>query len=112
MVLVYLNDQRSRDDDTSMGVRESVVFVDQSHGHVQRPFWGGVLQLGPVTRPKQAFDKAISELDSRSEESYKDSTLSLHLLNALRESLRDQKLKKFIWLLFSKHFDIIAGNMA
>ncbi|GJU11115.1 14-3-3 protein 9 [Tanacetum coccineum] len=53
-----------------------------------------------------------------SEESYKDSTLSLHLLkitkldslNALLESLRDQKLKKFLWLLFSKHFDIIAGR--
>ncbi|GJZ52084.1 14-3-3 protein 9 [Tanacetum coccineum] len=29
---------------------------------------------------------------------------------ALLESLRDQKLKKFLWLLFSKHFDIIAGR--
>ncbi|GJR88994.1 leucine-rich repeat protein [Tanacetum coccineum] len=35
---------------------------------------------------KQAFYKAISELDSRSEESYKDSTLSLHLLSLLKDT--------------------------
>ncbi|GKA97417.1 hypothetical protein Tco_0825311, partial [Tanacetum coccineum] len=39
-------------------------------------------------------------------------SLKAYQVDALRGSLIDQKLKKFIWLLFSKHFDIIAGNMA